>query len=51
MDALYQPIAESIVEKVGSAYDESEILPGLPYPEIPVFAISSEYTIQSMRNV
>ncbi|KAH9942072.1 hypothetical protein B0H21DRAFT_751611 [Amylocystis lapponica] len=37
---LYAPVAEEAVEQVTRAY--TDVLPGLPYPELPVIAVSAE---------
>ncbi|TFY63732.1 hypothetical protein EVG20_g6195 [Dentipellis fragilis] len=36
---LYDPVADEIVTQIEDAYEG--VLPGLPYPEMPVFAISA----------
>ncbi|KAI0080397.1 hypothetical protein K474DRAFT_1769394 [Panus rudis PR-1116 ss-1] len=38
---LNTPVVESVVEHIQLAYSESRILPTLPYPELPVVALSS----------
>jgi len=35
---LYAPAADELVRNIEDAYDG--VLPGLPYPELPVFAVS-----------
>lgn len=39
LQALNAPVANNVVEQVRNAYDD--ILPGLPYPELPVVALCS----------
>ncbi|KAI0060018.1 hypothetical protein BV25DRAFT_1828445 [Artomyces pyxidatus] len=42
IDALHAPVAEQIIREVEQAYDD--VLPGLPYPEIPVISIYGSST-------
>ncbi|KAJ3538531.1 hypothetical protein NM688_g6505 [Phlebia brevispora] len=39
--ALHAPIVATITEDIRSAYSQTSILPGLPYPELPVIAVSA----------
>ncbi|KAL1698990.1 origin recognition complex subunit 3 N-terminus-domain-containing protein [Schizophyllum commune] len=39
VDSLYQPVIESVVEEIAHADDN--VLPGLPYPEIPVVCLTN----------
>lgn len=45
VDSLYRPVIESVVDEIVHADDN--VLPGLPYPEIPVVCLTSE-TINSL---
>ena len=40
VDSLYKPVIESVVDEIVHADDN--VLPGLPYPEIPVVCLTSE---------
>ncbi|KAI9511375.1 hypothetical protein F5148DRAFT_1280920 [Russula earlei] len=42
--SLHAPVVDEIVRSVHRAYDD--VLPGLPYPELPVIAISGSSTSQ-----
>ena len=48
VDSLYEPVIESVVDEIAHADDN--VLPGLPYPEIPVVCLTSESQLPLSSN-
>ena len=43
LNAIYAPVADGIVQQVETAYND--VLPGLPYSELPVISISGKHWV------
>ena len=41
LNAIYAPVADEIIQQVETAYND--VLPGLPYSELPVISISGKH--------